>query len=123
MPQFTRYIGIDYSGAKTPESSCKGLFMRGSGTPEQVQPPPVHAGIGRRRESTEMAPCGTRPRHPHTGWHRRAFSFPLAYFERYRLSSDWEDFLVEFQHHWPTEDPATLSTSSVAAASACYYLT
>jgi hypothetical protein len=25
MPQFTRYIGIDYSGAETAESSCKGL--------------------------------------------------------------------------------------------------
>jgi len=25
MPQFARYIGTDYSGAVTPESSCKGL--------------------------------------------------------------------------------------------------
>jgi hypothetical protein len=31
----------------------------------------------------------------------------LAYFERYRLSSDWEDFLVDFQHHWPTDAPNT----------------
>jgi len=41
MPQFNRYIGIDYSGAKTADSSCKGLrvFMaEASGTPEQVQP-------------------------------------------------------------------------------------
>jgi hypothetical protein len=41
MPQFNRYIGIDYSGAVTPESSCKGLRVyvaEGSGTPEQVQP-------------------------------------------------------------------------------------
>jgi hypothetical protein len=30
------------------------------------------------------------------------FSFPLAYFERYRLSSNWQDFL-DFQHHWPTD--------------------
>jgi hypothetical protein len=34
-----------------------------------------------------------------------AFSFPLAYFERHRLSSDWKEFLVDFQHHWPTEEP------------------
>jgi hypothetical protein len=36
------YIGIDYSGAETPESSWKGLRVyvaEGSGTPEQVQPP------------------------------------------------------------------------------------
>jgi hypothetical protein len=24
MPQFARYIGIDYSGAETADSSCKG---------------------------------------------------------------------------------------------------
>jgi hypothetical protein len=44
LPQFNRYIGIDYSGEETPESSCKGLrvFMaEGSYTPEQVQPPPT----------------------------------------------------------------------------------
>jgi hypothetical protein len=41
MPQFNRYNGIDYSGAETADSSCKGIrvFMaEGSGTPEQVQP-------------------------------------------------------------------------------------
>ena len=39
MPQFTRYIGIDYSGAKTADSSCKGIrvFMaEGSGGPAQI---------------------------------------------------------------------------------------
>ncbi|MGB8031406.1 MAG: hypothetical protein WCF30_17275 [Terracidiphilus sp.] len=39
MAQFTRYIGIDYSGAETPESSCKGLrvyMAEGTGTPVQV---------------------------------------------------------------------------------------
>jgi hypothetical protein len=39
---FRRYIGIDYSGAETPDSSCKGLrvFMAGgSGKRGQVQPP------------------------------------------------------------------------------------
>ena len=36
MPQFVRYIGIDYSGAETPESSCKGIRIyvaEGSGIP------------------------------------------------------------------------------------------
>jgi hypothetical protein len=39
MPQLIRYIGIDYSGAETPDSSRRGLrvFMaEGSGTPGQV---------------------------------------------------------------------------------------
>jgi len=40
VTQFQRYIGIDYSGAKTADSSCKGLrvFMaEDTGTPESVQ--------------------------------------------------------------------------------------
>ena len=43
MPQFQRYIGIDYSGAESPDPSCKGLRVysaSGSSTPEQVQPSP-----------------------------------------------------------------------------------
>lgn len=43
MPQFARYIGIDYSGVVTPESSCKGLRVyaaKDSGEPLKVQPPP-----------------------------------------------------------------------------------
>ena len=43
MPQFTRYIGIDYSGAETADFSCKGLRVyMAEGTDEllQVQPPP-----------------------------------------------------------------------------------
>ena len=43
MPQFNRYIDIDYSGAETADSSCKGLRVyaaEGSGTPVQVPPHP-----------------------------------------------------------------------------------
>jgi hypothetical protein len=42
LARFTRYIGIDYSGAETADSSCKGIrvFMaEGFGNPAQVQPP------------------------------------------------------------------------------------
>jgi len=40
VPHFTRYIGIDYSGAETADSSCKGIRVyvaEGSGEPKQVQ--------------------------------------------------------------------------------------
>lgn len=43
MPQFNRYIGIDYSGAETADSSCKGIRVyvgEESGEPIQIQPPP-----------------------------------------------------------------------------------
>jgi hypothetical protein len=32
-----------------------------------------------------------------------AFSFPLRYFERHCLPSDWPRFLDDFQCHWPTD--------------------
>jgi hypothetical protein len=44
MSAFARYIGMDYSGAKTPMASLKGLrvFMaEGNHSPIEVLPPPV----------------------------------------------------------------------------------
>ncbi len=35
-----------------------------------------------------------------------AFSFPVTYFERYRLGS-WPAFLVDFAAHWPTDEDHT----------------
>ncbi len=43
MPTFARYIGIDYSGAKTPTKSLKGLrvyLTGGDAAPAAVPPPP-----------------------------------------------------------------------------------
>ncbi len=43
MPSFTRYIGIDYSGAQTPTASLKGLrvyLAEGDAAPVEVLPPP-----------------------------------------------------------------------------------
>lgn len=34
------------------------------------------------------------------------FSFPLSYFERYKLTS-WPEFLGDFVAHWPTHEPHT----------------
>ncbi len=35
------------------------------------------------------------------------FSFPLAYFTRHGLRGDWDDFLWDFQEHWPCAAPGT----------------
>lgn len=35
------------------------------------------------------------------------FSFPLRYFERYRLKPDWPAFLDGFQRHWATDEDHT----------------
>lgn len=31
------------------------------------------------------------------------FSFPLLYFQKYRLKHDWHAFLADFCDHWPTD--------------------
>jgi hypothetical protein len=110
MPQFARYIGIDYSGAETADSSCKGLrvFMtEGSGEPIQVQPPTSPRRYWTRRGLAEWLREELDRDTPTLIGIDHGFSFPLAYFEKYRLSSDWEDFLVDFHHHWPTDAPHT----------------
>jgi hypothetical protein len=43
QPAFDRYIGIDYSGAKTPTSSLQGLrvcLADRAASPVEVEPPP-----------------------------------------------------------------------------------
>ncbi len=105
MPHFNRYIGVDYSGAETADSSCKGIrvFMaEGSGEPMQVQPPPSPRRYWTRRGLAEWLCEKLGDETPTIVGIDHAFSFPLAYFEKYRLSSNWQDFLVDFQNHWPT---------------------
>ena len=56
MARFKGYIGIDYSGAETADSSCRGLRVyssSGSGTPEQVHPPPSPRRYWTRRGLAE----------------------------------------------------------------------
>jgi hypothetical protein len=110
LPQFQRYIGIDYSGAESPDSSCKGLrvyLAEDSGEPIQVQPPPSPRRYWTRRGLAEWLCEKLGDETPSIVGIDHAFSFPLAYFERYRLSSDWPTFLVDFRRHWPTDDPGT----------------
>jgi hypothetical protein len=105
--RFSRYIGIDYSGAETTDSSCKGLrvFMaEGSGEPIQVQPLPSPRRYWTRRGLAEWLREELDRDIPTIVGIDHAFSFPLAYFEKYRLSSNWEGFLVDFQYHWPTDE-------------------
>ncbi|HZP07069.1 MAG TPA: hypothetical protein VFB43_19375 [Terracidiphilus sp.] len=110
MPQFARYIGIDYSGAETADSSCKGIrvfIAEGSGEPQQVQPPPSPRRYWTRRGLAEWLCNELGGETPTIVGIDHAFSFPLAYFEKYRLSSNWHEFLEDFQHHWPTDSPRT----------------
>lgn len=110
MPIFDCYIGIDYSGAKTPTSSLKGLRVykgdRGS-QPHEVHPPPSPRRYWTRRGVAEwLVDQFTRDQLKIVGIDH-AFSFPQEYFVKYDLPKSWPIFLDDFQQHWPTNDDHT----------------
>ncbi len=108
--RFERYVGIDYSGARTPVARLSGLRVY-LATPS--------------REAEEVRP----PSHPRWNWSRReiavwlvdrlrepvttivgidhAFSFPSLYFKEHGLASEWPVFLEDFCAHWPTREDRT----------------
>lgn len=103
---FARYVGIDYSGAETPNSSLKGLRVYAAdGTAEAVEvlPPPSPRKYWTRRGLAEWL-AGTLQKGPSTiVGIDHAFSFPLQYFEVHRLPLEWPLFLEDFHRHWPTD--------------------
>jgi hypothetical protein len=103
---FDRYIGIDYSGAQTPEASLKGLRVYMADrtiVPQEVPPPPSPRRYWTRRGVAEWLVTRLRePARTLVGIDH-GFSFPMAYFQRYGLAHDWPAFLDDFQHHWPTD--------------------
>ncbi len=106
MAIFERYIGIDYSGAETANSSLKGLRVyqatRGA-EPSEVPPPPsprkywTRKGIAQWLVERLAEPTPTLVGIDH------GFSFPLRYFEEHRIVPDWPTFLDDFCLHWPTD--------------------
>jgi hypothetical protein len=106
IPAFDRYIGIDYSGAKTPISSLKGLrvYMADRISPPfEVQPP---AGLRKhwtRRGIAEWLAELLSEDKPTLAGIDHGFSFPLRYFQENAVPFEWAAFLEDFQHHWPTD--------------------
>jgi hypothetical protein len=90
MPQFARYIGIDYLGEA--ESSCKGLRVYSSdvsGTPEQVRPPSSPRRYWTRRGLAEWLCEELAADMPTIVGIDHGFSFPIEYFDRHSLPRDW----------------------------------
>jgi len=106
LPAFARYVGIDYSGAETPESSLKGIrvYMVGrDGEAAEVAPPPSPRKYWTRRGLAEWLAERLAEEVPTLVGIDHAFSFPLRYFEKHRVPPDWDAFLDDFQQHWPTD--------------------
>lgn len=111
-PAFQRYIGIDYSGAETPESSRKGLRVyvasnNSNSEPVEVGPPPSARKYWTRRGIAEWLLKTLSENEPTLVGIDHGFSFPLRYFHHHHLAPDWTHFLEDFQWHWPTDEPNT----------------
>lgn len=110
MPSFECYIGIDYSGAQTPTASLPGLrvYMADrSSPPVEVKPPPSQRKYWTRRGIAEWLVERLTEHQATLVGIDHGFSFPLQYFEKYRLPRDWPAFLDDFQRHWPTDEDNT----------------
>ncbi|MBK5939525.1 hypothetical protein [Halochromatium roseum] len=106
MPQFERYLGIDYSGAQTPSSSLKGLRLYAATRtepPVEIPPPPSPRKYWTRLGLAQYLAERLAEDRPTLVGIDHAFSFPLAYFEAHQLPLDWPAFLEDFQRHWPTD--------------------
>ncbi|MFO8072034.1 MAG: hypothetical protein R6V85_09190 [Polyangia bacterium] len=103
---FDQYIGIDYSGAKTPTESLKGLRVYAAAPdcgPEEVPPPPSPRKYWTRRGLAEWLLEMLRDDRRTIVGIDHAFSFPLRYFEVYHIPPEWPVFLDDFCRHWPTD--------------------
>jgi hypothetical protein len=110
MRAFRRTIGIDYSGAKTPTSSLKGLrvyLAEGNATPQEVQPPPSPRRYWTRRGIAEWLVERLAEEVPTLVGIDHGFSVPLRYFKAHGLPANWPAFLDDFQRHWPTDEDHT----------------
>jgi len=110
VPTFTRYIGVDYSGAQTPTASLKGLriyLAEGDAPPAEVPPPASLKKYWTRRGIAEWLVESLAAETPTLVGIDHGFSFPLRYFEVHGLLPDWPTFLEDFQRHWPTDDTNT----------------
>jgi hypothetical protein len=109
-PAFDCYIGIDYSGARTPTSSLKGLriYMADRASPPvEVLPPSSPRKYWTRRGIAEWLVVRLSEDRATLVGIDHGFSFPMQYFGTYRLPPDWPGFLDDFQRHWPTDEGHT----------------
>lgn len=106
MQLFERYIGIDYSGARTPDCGLKGLRVyvaTHSEAPTEVPPPPGPRKYWTRRGMARWLAKTLCDGPPTLVGIDHAFSFPLQYFDAHQIPPNWPTFLEDFHRHWPTD--------------------
>lgn len=108
--QFSRYIGIDYSGAETPDASLKGLRLFSAdqvAIPIEVGPPAGLKKYWTRKAIAHWLVDQLASGVPTIVGIDHGFSFPLAYFQKYGVAHAWDEFLDDFCAHWPTDGDNT----------------
>ena len=107
MPHFLRYIGIDYSGAKTPNDSLTGLRVYqavGDGPAAEVMPPPSPRKYWTRRGLAEWLLDRLAEDVPTVVGVDHGFSFPLRFFDEHQLaayfSPSWTAFQADRGRHF-----------------------
>jgi hypothetical protein len=109
---FDLFIGIDYSGATTPNWRNKALqvYAARPNEPPQIvitpSCPPGEHWNWHRREIAEWLAGPARKGTRFIAGIDHGFSFPQSYFDRYKLTT-WPEFLEDFRRHWPTDDDNT----------------
>ena len=109
---FDLHIGIDYSGRETSTSRTTALQVFAAfddEEPRSVRTPAAPAGANWNWTRKEIADWLIEQAKSETTFMAgidHGFSFPLSYFQRYKLQS-WQNFLDDFCQHWPTDDAFT----------------
>ena len=102
--RFSAYIGIDYSGAGSPDKPQKGLQVYEATATQTAQR--IRPKIGShwsRKGVWEYLVDRLGSPEPIIVGIDHAFSFPKAYMEQYGIAT-WEQFLDDFSNHWPTDE-------------------
>ncbi len=104
MARFVRHLGIDYSGAATPETPLAGLrvYEAVSGGPA-IERRPADGRHWSRRGVAEWLQAELRNGPPTLVAIDHAFSLPQAYVDAHGLPPDWRALLDDFTRHWPTD--------------------
>jgi hypothetical protein len=106
-PFFARYLGIDYSGAQTPDDSLPGLRVFeaiGNARPVEIGPPPSPRKYWTRRGLAYWLIDYLAAGVPTLVGIDHGFSFPIRYFESHHIPPHWDAFLEDFHAHWPTDE-------------------
>jgi len=104
---YERYLGIDYSGAMTADSSLRGLRVYsadGLAGPYEVTPPQGASRYWSRRGLAQWLVEQLAQSRPTIVGLDHGFSFPWRYFEDNQLERNWPSFLEDFRRHWPTDE-------------------